>query len=165
MIRIGHGFDSHRLEPGEGVSLGGVFIECPYRIVAHSDGDVLIHALCDALLGACALGDLGKLFPDSDPSFRDADSRELLREVLRWVHAQCYRVSNVDMTLVAEVPKVAAHTTEMIKRVAQDLRVSPDRVSIKATTAEQMGALGRKEGIAAHAVALVESFEGRRVDA
>ena len=162
MIRIGHGVDSHRLEPGSGVTLGGVFIECPYRILAHSDGDVLIHALCDALLGACALGDIGKLFPDTDAKFKGADSRELLREVYRCVQQQGYVLGNADLTLIAQVPRVALHTAQMIRHIAADLAVESGRISIKATTAENMGALGRKEGIAAHAVVLVESRNSSR---
>lgn len=156
MIRVGHGIDSHRLEPGEGVNLGGVFIECPYRIVAHSDGDVLIHALCDALLGACALGDIGALFPDNDPAYSGADSRDLLREVVQRVALAGYEVGNVDLTLIAQAPRIAAYKATMVNCLAEDLGIAADHVSVKATTAEQMGALGRKEGIAAHAVVLVQ---------
>lgn len=156
MIRIGHGFDAHRLEAGEGVTLGGVFIACPYRLIAHSDGDVLIHALCDALLGACALGDIGKLFPDTDVQFKGVDSRELLREVVRRVHDSGYSPVNADLTLIAEVPRVSPHTQTMRERLAADLQLDLGAVNIKATTNEGMGHIGRKEGIAAHAVVLLE---------
>lgn len=154
-MRIGHGFDAHRIEAGEGVTLGGVHIPCAYRLIAHSDGDVLIHALCDALLGACALGDIGKLFPDTDARFKGIDSRELLREVMRRVHALGYAVGNADLTLIAQVPKVAPHAELMRTRLAEDLGVDRGAVNIKATTNEGMGHLGRKEGIAAHAVVLL----------
>lgn len=154
-FRIGHGYDSHRIEPGEGVTLGGVFIACPYRLIAHSDGDVLIHALCDALLGACALGDIGKLFPDTDAKFKGIDSRDLLREVMGRVHEAGYVPVNADLTLIAEVPRVSSHTQTMRERLAADLGLAMDAVNIKATTQEGMGHIGRKEGVAAHAVVLL----------
>lgn len=156
MYRIGHGFDAHRLEAGEGVSLGGVAIACAYRLVAHSDGDVLIHALCDALLGAAGLGDIGRHFPDSDARYRGIDSRELLREVLRRVHAAGFAPVNADLTLIAEVPKVAPHVETMRERLAADLGLPREAVNVKATTNEGMGHIGRHEGVAAHAVALIE---------
>lgn len=158
-MRIGHGFDSHRLAEGEGLTLGGVFIECPYRIIAHSDGDVLIHALCDALLGACALGDIGKLFPDTDDRFKGIDSRELLREVLNRVRRQGYQVVNTDLSLIAQAPRVAKHIEAMRACLAQELDLALDAVNVKATTAEGMDAIGRKEGLAAHAVVLLESVQ------
>ncbi|HUS23883.1 MAG TPA: 2-C-methyl-D-erythritol 2,4-cyclodiphosphate synthase [Candidatus Binatia bacterium] len=154
-LRVGHGYDVHRLEAGDGVTLGGVHIACDRRIVAHSDGDVLIHALCDALLGAAGLGDIGRWFPDSDPKYRGADSRTLLREVVARLAAGGWSVGNADLTLVAEVPRVAAHVAAMRDRLAADLQVSPGRVNVKATTGEGMGFIGRREGIAAHAVALI----------
>lgn len=154
-FRVGHGFDVHRLEPGDGVVLGGVRIPCGYRVIAHSDGDVLIHALCDALLGAAALGDIGHLFPDTDAQYRGADSRGLLREVVRRIAAAGYRVGNVDLTLVAQVPRVAPHVAAMRRHLAGDLGVGEDAVGIKATTSEGLGYAGRREGIAAHAVALL----------
>ena len=154
-LRIGHGYDVHRLAPGDGVTLGGVRIACAYRIVAHSDGDVLIHALCDALLGACALGDIGKWFPDTDPRWRNADSRILLREVVRRLAEDGWRPANADLTLVAEVPRVAAHMDAMRANLAADLGLPPGAVGIKATTSEGLGFVGRKEGIEAHAVTLV----------
>ncbi len=156
-LRIGHGFDTHRLEAGTGVTLGGVPIACPYRIVAHSDGDVLIHALCDALLGAIGAGDIGHLFPDSDPQYRGIDSRKLLAEVMRRVRAQGYGVVNADLSLIAQAPRVAAHVPAMRTALAADLGVEPACVNVKATTNEGMDALGRKEGLAAHAVVLLQA--------
>ena len=154
-MRVGQGFDVHRLEPGDGVVLGGVRIECPYRVVAHSDGDVLIHALCDALLGAAALGDIGQHFPDTDEKYRAADSRALLREVVAKVSAAGWKAGNVDLTVIAQVPRVAPHVAEMRRRLAADLGVAIEDVSVKATTSEGLGFIGRKEGIAAQAVALL----------
>jgi 2-C-methyl-D-erythritol 2,4-cyclodiphosphate synthase len=155
-LRIGHGFDTHRLEPGDGVTLGGVFIACPYRIVAHSDGDVLIHALCDALLGAIGGGDIGQLFPDSDAQYRGIDSRKLLAEVMRRVGAAGYTVVNADLSLIAQAPRVATHVPTMRGTLAGDLGVPPDCVNVKATTNEGMDAIGRKQGLAAHAVVLLQ---------
>lgn len=161
-LRIGHGFDTHRIEAGEGVTLGGVFIACEYRLIAHSDGDVLIHALCDALLGAIAAGDIGKLFPDNDPQFRGIDSRKLLRIVMEQVRAAGFAPVNVDCTLVAEAPRVVRHVPAMRTVLSADLGVDETRVNIKATTNEGMGHLGRREGIAAHAVALLAAVPGNR---
>lgn len=155
MFRVGHGYDIHQLQPGEGVTLGGVRIACPHRIVAHSDGDVLIHALCDALLGAAALGDIGKLFPDTDPQYNGADSRDLLREVVKRITAKGYAVVNADLTLIAQVPKIAPHSEAMCVNLAADLGIARDAVNVKATTPEGLDALGRKEGIAAHATLLL----------
>jgi 2-C-methyl-D-erythritol 2,4-cyclodiphosphate synthase len=157
-IRIGHGFDTHRLAAGEGVMLGGVFIACPYRLVAHSDGDVLIHALCDALLGAIGGGDIGKLFPDTDAQYRGIASRKLLEHVMSRVRSARYRVANADLTLIAEVPKVAPHVVAMRDALSADLGVEPIAVNVKATTNEGMGHIGRREGIAAHAVVLLRSL-------
>lgn len=154
-FRIGHGFDAHRIEAGEGVHLGGVFIPCVYRIIAHSDGDVLIHALCDALLGAIGGGDIGKLFPDTDAQFRGIDSRKLLAEVMRRLSERGYGVVNADLTLIAQVPRVSPHTAAMQQNLAEDLGVELSCVNVKATTNEGMGHIGRKEGIAAHAVVLL----------
>jgi len=154
-FRIGTGFDVHRLEAGDGVILGGVRIACPYRVVAHSDGDVLIHALCDALLGAAALGDIGRHFPDTDAKWRGADSRALLREVVAKLAAAGWAPVNVDVTVIAEAPKLAPHVEEMRRRLAADLGIGVSQVSVKATTSEGLGFTGRKEGIAAQAVALL----------
>ena len=154
-FQVGQGFDVHRLARGKGVTLGGVRIACPYRIVAHSDGDVLIHALCDALLGAGGLGDIGRWFPDSDEKYRGADSRELLREVVARLADAGWQPVNVDLTLIAEVPRVAPHVDRMRERLAKDLGLAPAAVNVKATTTEGLGFTGRKEGIAAQAIALV----------
>lgn len=157
MFRIGHGFDTHRLESGEGVTLGGVFIACPYRIVAHSDGDAMIHALCDALLGAIGGGDIGHLFPDTDPQYRGVDSRRLLAEVMRRVATAGYEVGNADLTLIAQAPRVAAHVPAMRAALAEGLNVEVGRVNVKATTNEGMDDIGRKLGLAAHAVVLLQA--------
>jgi 2-C-methyl-D-erythritol 2,4-cyclodiphosphate synthase len=154
-LRVGQGYDVHRLEPGDGVTLGGVRIACDHRVVAHSDGDVLIHALCDALLGACALGDIGRWFPDTDAAYRGADSRVLLRTVVAEVAKAGWRPVNADLTLIAEVPRVAAHVAQMRERLAADLGVEAGAVNVKATTGEGLGFVGRREGIAAQAVVLV----------
>lgn len=155
-LRIGHGFDVHRIEAGGGVHLGGLFIACPWRVIAHSDGDVLIHALCDALLGALGAGDIGKLFPDSDPQYKNISSLKLLHEVMRRVRDAGMGVVNADLSVIAEVPKLAPHLAAMKAALAPVLGVAPDAVNIKATTNEGMGHLGRKEGIAAHAVVLLQ---------
>jgi 2-C-methyl-D-erythritol 2,4-cyclodiphosphate synthase len=154
-LRVGQGFDVHRLAKGKGVTLGGVRIACPYRVVAHSDGDVLIHALCDALLGAAGLGDIGHWFPDTDARYRGADSRALLREVVRKLKKARWKVVNADLTLIAQVPRVATHVAAMRERLAADLGVKPAAVNVKATTTERLGFIGRRQGIAAQAVALL----------
>lgn len=155
-IRVGHGYDLHRLEAGSGVVLGGVKIQCNYRLIAHSDGDVLIHALCDALLGAAAMGDIGKLFPDTDPRFENADSRQLLREVVDRIRSATFEICNVDLTLVAQTPRVSPYTDQMCIGLAEVMQVDRSQVNIKATTNEGLDAVGRKEAIAAHAVALIQ---------
>jgi 2-C-methyl-D-erythritol 2,4-cyclodiphosphate synthase len=157
VIRIGHGFDAHRFGPGDHVVLGGVRIAHTQGIVAHSDGDVLIHALCDALLGAAALGDIGRHFPDSDPQYKGADSRRLLRHVRGLLQQAGYVLGNADLTLVAEAPRVSQYVGEMRKRLAEDLAVPESAVNLKATTTERMGWIGRGEGLAAHAVVSVNS--------
>lgn len=157
-LRIGHGFDIHRIEAGEGVTLGGVFIACEYRIIAHSDGDVLIHALCDALLGAIAAGDIGKLFPDNDPQFKGIDSRKLLRIVVQRVREAGFAPVNIDCTLIAEAPRIGKHVPAMCEVLAADLGIARSLVNVKATTNEGMGHLGRREGIAAHAVVLLAAL-------
>lgn len=154
-FRIGHGFDAHRIEAGDGVSLGGIFIACDWRIIAHSDGDVLIHALCDALLGAIAAGDIGKLFPDSDPQFKGIDSKRLLAVVMERVRAAGYAPVNADLTVIAEVPRVGKHVPAMREALGAVLGLAVDAVNVKATTNEAMGHIGRREGIAAHAVVLL----------
>jgi 2-C-methyl-D-erythritol 2,4-cyclodiphosphate synthase len=154
-MRIGHGFDAHRFGPGDHVVLGGVRIPHTHGLVAHSDGDVLIHALCDALLGAAALGDIGKHFPDSSAEFKGIDSRVLLRRVVGALVEKGFRVVNVDSTLVAQAPRMARHIDAMVANLAQDLNLERDAVNVKATTTEGMGYTGRGEGIAAYAVALI----------
>ena len=155
-MRIGHGYDIHALGPGDHVTLGGLRIAHERGLVAHSDGDVLIHALCDALLGALALGDIGRHFPPTDPQWRGADSRLFLRRVAAMVAERGWRLGNADLSVIAEAPKLAPHIAAMQANLAADLGVEPDRIGIKATTHEKLGALGRGEGIAAHAVVLVE---------
>lgn len=154
-MRIGHGYDVHRFGEGEFITLGGVRIPHSCGLIAHSDGDVLLHALADALLGAAALGDIGKHFPDTDPAFKGADSRTLLRHVLGLLQAKGWQVANVDATIVAQAPKMAPHIEAMRARIAEDLQVALDAVNVKATTTEKLGFTGREEGIAVHAVALL----------
>ncbi|MDE3736208.1 2-C-methyl-D-erythritol 2,4-cyclodiphosphate synthase [Pseudomonas resinovorans] len=154
-MRIGHGYDVHRFGEGDFITLGGVRIPHKFGLVAHSDGDVLLHALCDALLGAAALGDIGKHFPDTDPQFKGADSRALLRHVLSLVKTNGWKVGNVDGTIVAQAPKMAPHIEAMRANIAADLGVELDQVNVKATTTEKLGFTGREEGIAVHAVALL----------
>ena len=155
-MRIGEGYDAHRFESGRRLVLGGVVIPHDRGLAAHSDGDAVIHALCDALLGAAALGDIGAHFPDSDASFRNIDSRVLLRRVAELLLQKGYKISNVDVTVLAQAPKLAPHIPAMRANLAADLKIPVDTVSIKATTTEKMGFIGREEGIAAHAVALIE---------
>ena len=154
-MRIGHGYDVHRFCDGDFITLGGVRIPHKYGLLAHSDGDVLLHALSDALLGAAALGDIGRHFPDTDPQFKGADSRVLLRHVVGIVRAKGWKVGNVDATIVAQAPKMAPHIERMRELIAADLQVEPDQVNVKATTTEKLGFTGREEGIAVHAVALL----------
>lgn len=154
-MRIGHGYDVHRFGDGDHITLGGVRIPHRFGLVAHSDGDVVLHALSDALLGAAALGDIGKHFPDTDPQFRGADSRVLLRHVLAQVKGKGWKVGNVDATIVAQAPKMAPHIEAMRAAIAADLEVGIDQVNVKATTTEKLGFTGREEGIAVHAVALL----------
>lgn len=158
-MRIGHGYDVHRFGPGDHVVLGGVRIEHSAGLDAHSDGDVLIHAVCDALLGAVGAGDIGLHFPDTDAANADIDSRILLRRVVAQVHDGGWRLANLDATLVAQAPRMAAHIDTMCCNLADDLGASPDQVNVKATTTEGLGFAGRREGIAAHAVVLLESAE------
>ena len=154
-IRIGHGYDVHRLGPGMAITLGGVEIKHDRGIIAHSDGDVLIHALCDALLGAMALGDIGHHFPDSDERFKNIDSRELLRDVVSKLDADNYALLNADITIVAQEPRVAPYLAAMKKNLAVDINVQETLINIKATTTEGLGFSGREEGIEVHAVVLL----------
>ena len=153
--RIGHGIDVHCFGDGDSVTLAGVTIPHSHGLVAHSDGDVALHALCDAMLGALALGDIGKHFPDTDAAYENADSRILLRHVVALVRSKGYQVGNCDVTMLAERPKLAPHIALMQERVAADLGITTDCVSIKATTTEKLGFVGRQEGIEAHAVVLL----------
>ncbi|MDD5277960.1 MAG: 2-C-methyl-D-erythritol 2,4-cyclodiphosphate synthase [Methylovulum sp.] len=156
MIRVGMGYDVHRFKDGGDVILGGVKIDYEQGLEAHSDGDVVLHALCDALLGAAALGDIGKHFPDTDPEFKGADSRVLLRYVYRIVLDKGYQVVNADMTIIAQAPKMAPYIAEMRRNIADDLNVAIDCINVKATTTEKLGFEGRKEGIAVQAIVLIE---------
>lgn len=160
-MRVGSGYDVHRFGPGDHVRLGGVSIPHDRGLVAHSDGDVLLHALMDALLGAAALGDIGRHFPPDDARFAGADSRALLREVARLVAAQGFAVANCDLTLIAEAPRIAAHRPAMVDNIAADLGIDAGSVNVKATTAEGLGALGRGEGVAAQAVVLLVDAHAR----
>jgi 2-C-methyl-D-erythritol 2,4-cyclodiphosphate synthase len=155
MMRIGHGFDAHKFGCGDHVIIGGARIEHTFGLAAHSDGDVLIHALCDALLGAAGWGDIGKHFPDSDAEYENIDSRVLLRRVVQKLHASAWCVANIDSTIVAQAPRMAAYIPTMRSYLAADLEVELSAVNVKATTTEGMGFTGREEGIAAHAVALL----------
>ncbi len=180
MLRIGHGYDAHRFSdetffpasgnlltgeplsseqdaPCDSVVIGGVSIPHTHALLAHSDGDVLVHALCDALLGALALGDIGKHFPDTSVEFKDIDSRLLLRKVMQDVSEANFKVSNADMTIIAQAPKMSGHIENMCLKLADDLQVTRSQINVKATTTEKMGFTGREEGIAAHAVVLLES--------
>ena len=158
-MRIGHGFDVHRFGEGDHIVLGGVTIPFTQGFIAHSDGDVAIHALCDALLGAAALGDIGQHFPDTSAKFENIDSRILLRKVVGLLQKKGFTVGNVDLTIVAQVPKMAGHISAMRENLAADLGVGVDCCSVKATTTEQLGYTGRGEGIAAHAVVLLNTSD------
>lgn len=154
-LRIGQGWDMHALVPGRRLRVGGVDIAFERGLLGHSDGDVLLHAIADALLGAAGLGDIGRHFPDSDPAFAGADSRALLREAMRRVAAAGYAVCNVDATVIAQAPRLAPHIEAMVDNVAHDLGLEAGAVNVKAKTSERLGPVGRGEGIAAHAVALI----------
>jgi len=155
-MRIGQGYDVHALVPGRRLVIGGVHIPHHLGLEGHSDADVLLHAICDALLGAAGLGDIGRHYPDTDPLYSAIDSRELLRGVAKKLAARKYRVLNVDATVLAQAPRLAPHFARMTGNIAADLGVPPAAVNLKATTTEGLGAIGRGEGIAAMAVALIE---------
>ena len=155
-MRIGHGFDAHRFCEGDHVVIGGVRIPHSHGMLAHSDGDVLIHAVCDALLGALALGDIGRHFPDTDPALKGVDSALLLQQVMQQVRGRGYRVGNLDATLIAQAPRMGPHIEAMRDRLAELLQTDPGQVNVKATTTEKMGYTGRGEGISAHAVVLLQ---------
>ncbi len=155
MMRIGHGYDAHQFEPGKRLLLCGVEIPHDQGLKAHSDGDVALHALCDAILGAAALGDIGRHFPDTGEEFAGIDSRILLKEVMKLMLPKGYQIANVDLTILAETPKLAPYIEQMVANIASDLRLNVDNVNVKATTTEKMGFVGRAEGISAHAVVLL----------
>ena len=155
-MRIGQGYDVHALVAGRKLILGGVEIAHDKGLLGHSDADVLLHAVCDALLGAAALGDIGRHFPDSDPKYKGIDSRELLRHVAALVRAKGFRIGNVDATIIAEAPRMAPHIPKMVANIAADLGLDAAMVNVKATTTEKLGFTGRGEGIAAQAVCLIE---------
>lgn len=156
MIRIGHGFDAHAFTTGRPLILGGVTIPHDRGLAAHSDGDAVLHALTDAILGAAALGDMGRYFPDTADEFRNIDSRKLLKEAELLISEKKYSVVNVDITILAQAPRIAPYIVEMRQNIASDLHLETDAVNIKATTTESMGFIGRKEGIASYAVVLLE---------
>ena len=155
-MRIGHGFDVHKFGGQGPIILAGVKIDYPEGFLAHSDGDVAIHALCDAILGALALGDIGNHFPDTDDDYENIDSRILLRHVVNLMSERDYQIGNVDLTICAQAPKIAPHLLAMRNILAEDLQCALEQVNVKATTTEKLGYVGRKEGIAVHAVCLLE---------
>ena len=156
MLRIGHGYDVHRLVAGRDLIIGGVKIEHPTGLLGHSDADVLVHAIMDALLGAAALGDIGKHFPDNDDAFKNADSLVLASKVAELLKENGYRISNIDSTVIAQAPKLAPYIPEMRENIAKSLGISEDCLNVKATTEEKLGFTGSLEGISAHAVCLIE---------
>ncbi|HEY7884067.1 MAG TPA: 2-C-methyl-D-erythritol 2,4-cyclodiphosphate synthase [Cellvibrionaceae bacterium] len=155
-MRIGQGYDVHRFGSGNKIVIGGVVIPHTQGLIAHSDGDVLLHALADALLGAVALGDIGQHFPDNDPQYKGANSRDLLRLVYRKVLKAGWQLVNADMTIIAQTPRMASHITAMRAAIAHDLNTAPECINVKATTTEKLGFTGREEGIAAQAIVLLE---------
>ena len=156
-LRIGHGYDVHAVTEGDHVMLGGVRIDAPFALKAHSDGDVVLHALCDALLGAAGLGDIGRHFPDSEPAWRDAAGQTLLRRTVGMLRDRDWRTVNADLTLLAERPRIGPHVDAMRELIAAELDVDRRAVNLKATTHEGIGAIGRGEGLAAYAVVLLEA--------
>ena len=157
-IRIGHGFDVHKFGGDKPLILGGVNVPYEVGLIAHSDGDVVLHAVCDAILGAMALGDIGKHFPDTDPQYSGADSRKLLRHCYQLAHEKGYQLGNLDVTVIAQAPKMAPHIEAMRQAIAEDLNTSVDSINVKATTTEKLGFTGRKEGIAVEAVVLMRAL-------
>jgi len=155
-LRIGQGFDVHQLVEGRPLIIGGITIPHEKGLLGHSDADVLLHAICDALIGAAGLGDIGKHFSDTDPRYKNIDSRILLRNVYRLLTDKSYKIVNIDATIIAQSPKMAPHIPSMIATIAQDLEMPADCINLKAKTAEHLGAVGRKEGIVAEAVCLIE---------
>jgi 2-C-methyl-D-erythritol 2,4-cyclodiphosphate synthase len=162
MMRIGHGYDVHRLVPKRPLILGGVAIDYELGLLGHSDADVLLHAVCDAILGALALGDIGKHFPDTDAAYAGADSRKLLRQVVALMEQRGYRLSNLDATIICQKPKLAGHIPAMAAHIAADCQSAVENINVKATTTEKLGFCGRGEGIAAEAVVLLIRKEKRQ---
>lgn len=158
-MRIGHGYDVHRLVEGRELILGGVKIDYEKGLLGHSDADVLLHAVSDALLGAAGLGDIGKHFPDTDPAYKGADSLELLRIVARKIREKGYRVGNIDVTMIAQRPKLKDYIPQMVANIASAVDTTPDRVNVKATTEEKLGFTGEGQGMSCHAVCLLEEAE------
>ena len=158
-MRIGHGYDVHRLEGGLPLVLGGVTIDHSKGLRGHSDADVVVHAVCDALLGAMGLGDIGQHFPDTDATLAGIDSRKLLRRVQLMMHEKSYRVGNLDVTIIAQAPKLAGHLAQMSENISVDLKTNSSKVNFKATTTEKLGFAGREEGIACHAVVLIKKIK------
>ena len=159
MIRVGHGFDVHQLVEGRACIIGGVEIPHDKGLLGHSDADVLLHAICDALLGAAGLGDIGRHVPDSDPEYKGIDSRELLRQVVQLVNGKHYDLVNIDATIIAQAPKLAPYIDEMCRNISADCNLLREAVNVKATTTEKLGFTGRGEGIAAEAVCLIQRFQ------
>lgn len=158
MTRIGHGYDVHRFASGRKLILGGTEVPYELGLEGHSDADVLIHAVMDSMLGALALGDIGKYFPDTSDAYKDADSRKLLKEVNKMIKTRGFEVSNIDSTIIAQAPKLSPYIDSMRKNIAEILGIGADRVSVKATTEEKLGFTGKKLGISCHAVCLLESI-------
>jgi len=158
-IRIGHGFDVHAFAEDRRLVIGGVEIAHERGLLGHSDADVLLHAICDAMLGAAALGDIGKHFPDSDPAYKGIDSRKLLRYVAELLEGRGWKVANVDATIIAQVPKMSPYIAEMREHIAEEISIPAEHVNVKATTTERLGFTGREEGIAAEAVCLIVKVE------
>ncbi len=156
MLRIGHGYDVHAFAENRKCIIGGVDIPCEKGLLGHSDADVLLHAISDSLLGAAALGDIGKHFPDTDPQYKGADSIVLLKHVVSLIHSEGYKVNNIDATIIAQMPKMAPHIDKMRENIADALQVDVTCVNVKATTEEKLGFTGRKEGISAHCISLIE---------
>ena len=155
LYRIGHGYDVHRFGDGDLITLGGVEIPYQHGFIAHSDGDVLLHALCDAMLGSVAAGDIGQHFPDTDPQYKNIDSRILLTKTNELLQQRGYRLSNIDITIIAQAPKLAPHHQRMIQNLSETLNIDGSQINVKATTTEKLGFAGREEGIAVHAVVMV----------
>ena len=158
MTRIGQGFDVHKFVKGKSLTIGGVLIRCDYGLEGHSDADVLIHSLIDALLGASSLGDIGKHFPDTDDKFKDINSRDLLRDVIKKLKLNNYNVGNIDATIICETPKMQPYISQMKTNIADDCKCNLNDINIKATTTEKLGFIGRSEGIAAQAICLINQI-------